>query len=238
MAVADAHLPNYQRIRRALREELEKGAFAPGDRMPTERELVERFGVSHMTVRHAIDGLVRDGLVVRRRGSGTFVVRTRPMSRSMQRLQGFSAEMGGELVKSRVIRQREVRPPAEVAEALAMTINGLVVELLRVRTIDGVPASLQQAFIPVRLAPTLSRDEMTDRSLYEYLAARGVTLDRAEQRLFAVAAEPWQADLLEVEVSTPLLATERLSRDVDNQPVEFARTWSQPSLSVWVEMRR
>lgn len=230
-------LPSYQRIRLALRNELENGSLVPGDRLPTERELVERFGVAHMTVRHAIDGLVRDGLVVRRRGSGTFVVRTRPMSRSANRLQGFSAEFGGEGVSGRVVRQREVRPSDDVAEALAMARAGLVVELLRVRTFDDAPASLQQVFIPVRIAPSLAGDDITDRPLYEYLAAHGVTLDRAEQRLFAVAAEPWQAELLEVDVSTPLLATERLTRDVTNQPIEFARTWSQPGLSFWAEMR-
>jgi DNA-binding GntR family transcriptional regulator len=65
-----------------------------------------------------------------------------------------------------------------------------------------------------------------------------VTLERADQRLFAVAAERWHAELLELPFATPLLASERLSRDADNHPVEFARTWSQPELSVWVEMHR
>ena len=236
--MADVALPSYQRIRLALRQELERGALAPGDRMPTERELVERFGVAHMTVRHAIDGLVRDGLVVRRRGSGTFVVRTRPMARSAKRLQSFSDELGGAVVRGQVIRQREVQPDRDVAEALALPWNGLVVELLRLRTVDGTPASLQQAFIPFKLVPGLARDDMTDRSLYHYLADAGVTLERAEQRLFAVAAEKWHAELLGVPFATPLLATERLSRDPDNHPVEFARTWSQPELSVWVEMHR
>lgn len=236
--MADVGLPSYQRIRHALRQELERGALAPGDRMPTERQLVQRFGVAHMTVRHAIDGLVREGLVVRRRGSGTFVVRTRPMSRSVQRLQSFSQELSGAAVRGRVVRQREIRPAPDVAEALAMSWNGTVVELLRVRTVDGAPASLQQAFIPLRLAPGLARDDLTDQSLYQYLADAGVTLERAEQRMFAVAAEAWHAELLDVAVATPLLATERLSRDSANHPVEFARTWSQPEMSVWVEIHR
>ncbi|WP_341718464.1 GntR family transcriptional regulator [Micromonospora sp. FIMYZ51] len=236
--MADVALPSYQRIRHALRQELERGALAPGDRMPTERELVERFGVAHMTVRHAIDGLVRDGLVVRRRGSGTFVVRTRPMARSATRLQSFSEELGGAIVRGQVIRQCEVQPDRDVAEALAMSWHGRVVELLRVRTVDGTPASLQQVFIPIKFAPALARDDLTDRSLYQYLADAGVTLDRAEQRLFAVAAGKWHAELLGVPFATPLLASERLSRDVANHPVEFARTWSQPELSVWVEMHR
>src|ERR1044071_7936099 len=124
--MSDVALPSYQRIRHALRQELERGALVPGDRMPTERELVERFGVAHMTVRHAIDGLVRDGLVVRRRGSGTFVVRTRPIARSAERLQSFSEELGGAVVRGQVIRQREIRPDRDVAEALALSWNGLV----------------------------------------------------------------------------------------------------------------
>ncbi|GAA1869093.1 GntR family transcriptional regulator [Asanoa iriomotensis] len=236
--MSDVALPSYQRIRHVLRQELERGALVPGDRMPTERELVERFGVAHMTVRHAIDGLVRDGLVVRRRGSGTFVVRTRPMARSATRLQSFSDELGGAVVGGRVIRQQEIRPDRDVAEALAMSWNGRVVELVRVRTVDGTPASLQQVFIPFKFAPGLARDDLTDRSLYQYLAEAGVTLDRAEQRMFAVAAQDWHAELLGVPISTPLLAAERLSRDPENHPVELARTWSHPDLSVWVEMNR
>jgi GntR family transcriptional regulator len=236
--VVDVAVPEYQRIRDALREQLTNGTLRPGDRMPTERELVERFGVAHMTVRHAVDGLVRDGLVVRRRGSGTFVVNNRAISRSANRLQSFSDEVGSDSTGARVIRQGEISPTHEIAESLELPKAGNVVELVRLRTIDGVPASVQQVFVPVRVAPGLAQEDMTDRSLYHYLADNGITLERAEQRLFAVAAEPWLAELLEVEPSSPLLAAERLSRDAGNRPVEFARTWSQPDLSVWVEMRR
>ena len=236
--MADLAIPEYRRIRDQLRVQLENGEFKPGDRLPTERELVERFGVAHMTVRHAVDGLVRDGLVVRRRGSGTFVVHSRAISRSMNRLQSFSDDVGRESTGARVLGQSETDPSPEVAEKLELPRAGKVVELVRLRTIDGLPASIHKVYIPVRVAPALARTDMSNRSLYEYLAETGVVLDRAEQRVFAVAADAWQARLLDVAPGSPLLAGERLTRDTNNQPVEFALTWSQPDLSVWVEMRR
>jgi GntR family transcriptional regulator len=236
--VTDLAVPEYRRIRDQLRAQLEDGVLKPGDKMPTERELVERFGVAHMTVRHAVDGLVRDGLVVRRRGSGTFVVHTRAISRSMNRLQSFSDDVGSESTSSRVLRQVETAPSPEVTEKLELPRAGKVVDLLRLRSIDGVAAAIHQVYIPVRVAPALVREDMANRSLYDYLTSAGVALERAKQRVFAVAAAEEHAELLGIAVGSPLLAGERLTRDSDNLPVEYARTWSLPDLSVWVEMRR
>ncbi len=209
-----------------------------GDKFPTERELVERFGVAHMTVRQAIDGLVREGLLVRRRGSGTFVVHTRSVVRSMNGLKSFTEDVGSGTAGARVITLRECAPTKEVAERLQLASRGRVVELTRVRTIDSEAVSINQVWVPVRLFPDLINQDMNDRSLYEYFASTGLIPDRAEQRMFATAAQKWQADLLHVAVGSPLLGGERLTRDAGNMAIEYALSLSRPDLSVWVELRR
>jgi GntR family transcriptional regulator len=193
-----------------------------------------------MTVRHAVDGLVREGLLVRKRGSGTYVTHSGQVSRSINRLQGFSADVaeGSGVAGARVISMHEIAPSPEVSEKLELTRGGKVVELIRVRTIGGEASAINQVWIPVLVAPELMYQDMNDRSLYDYLAGVGVVLDAAEQRIFAAAAERWQADLLGVPVDAPLLGSERVTRDPDNSPVEYAASWSLPTLSVWVHMRR
>ena len=229
--------PQYRRIRGFLRAQLEAGDLAAGDKIPTERELVEHFGVAHMTVRHAVDGLVRDGLLVRRRGSGTFVVHTRTVTRSINHLRSFTEDVGAGSAGARVITLRACAPTKSVAERLELANKGWVVELTRLRTIDGEPAAINQVWLPVRVCPELINQDMNNRSLYEYLAASGVVLDHAEQRMFACAAERWQSDLLDVPPGSALLGSERVTRNPDNNAVEYALSWSRPDLSVWVEMR-
>lgn len=229
-------VPEYRRIRDFLSAQLEAGELVPGDRIPTERELVERFGVAHMTVRHAVDGLVRDGLLARRRGSGTFVVRTRATARSINRLQSFTKDVGESAAGAKVITLRESEPTPEVSEHLEMSGKGRVFELTRLRTIDGSAASINRVWLPVRLCPELINQDMNDRSLYDYLAAIGLRPHHAEQRLFASSAEKWQSDLLDVPVGTALLGSERVTRDAGNIAIEYALSWSRPDLSVWVEM--
>jgi GntR family transcriptional regulator len=231
-------MPEYRRIRESLREQLVAGKLRPGDRIPAERELGDRFGVTHMTVRHAVDGLVREGLLVRRRGSGTFVVDGQAISRSINRLQGFTEDVGGGRAGAKVITSAEIDPNEEVARMLELPKRSKVVELVRVRTVNDQPVAINRVWIPVRVAPGLASQDMTDRSLYAYLDEVGVTIERAEQRLFAVAATPWHASHLGVARGKPLLASVRLSRNPENVPVEYAHGWTLPDLPVWVELRR
>lgn len=236
MTAEQARVPEYRRIGDFLRSQLQRGELKPGAKIPSERELVERFGVAHMTVRQALDGLVREGLLVRRRGSGTFVARTRSVTRSANSIQSFTDDVQPAKAGARVIEQREIKPDEATAEHLELSGKGKVVELVRLRTVDDEPMAIHRVFIPVKICPGLVSESMEDRSLYEYLATEGIVFARAQQRIFAAAADQWQADLLNVSKGSPLLGGERVSRDARNIPVEYALSWSRPELSVWTEM--
>ena len=241
--MADVGMPEYKRIRASLRSQLEDGEFKPGDRIPTERELAQRFGVAHMTVRHAVDGLVRDGLLARRRGAGTFVVKSRAVSRTLNRLQGFSDDIRASAngndaleISSQVLELAEIAAEEETSRLLELPLGSAVVSLRRIRNVAGTPTAISHVLLPVRIAPRLAEEDFSHRSLYAYLTSVGVQFGRAEQSISAVAATDEQAAQLHVPLGSPLLASERLTRDSGNIPVEFARTWTLPDLPIWVEM--
>jgi GntR family transcriptional regulator len=233
--------PLYYRISRDISKSIEAGEYAPGSRIPSEAALAERYGVTRMTVRQAVDGLITVGLVTRRHGSGTYVLRPREVQRGLNRLTSFTEDMQsqGHRASSAELERSDVEPPDHVREQLELQAGAHVVVLERLRQVDGEPVALHRVFLPLWLAPELARSSMNGASLYDTLESElGVQLSSARQRITAVAATDRQAALLGVAPGAPLLFTQRLTRDSNNRPVEFAESWSLSNLPLWVELHR
>ncbi|HZO97302.1 MAG TPA: GntR family transcriptional regulator [Gaiellaceae bacterium] len=236
-----ARNPLYFRIQRDIADSIGAGEYPPGARIPSEAALAERYGVTRMTVRQAVDGLISDGLVTRRQGSGTYVLPAFQARRALNRLTGFTEDMRqqGRRATSMELDRREVEPPDAVREQLDLQDGAHVVLLERLRSLDDEPVALHRVWLPLWLAPELARRSMKGASLYETLEREhGVRLSTARQRITAVVASKRQAELLGVARGSPLLFTERLTRDVNNRPVEFAEAWLTPKLPLWVELER
>lgn len=234
-------LPAHSRIRDDLLKGIESGALAGSQRLPGETELAQRYGVTRMTVRQAMTSLVNDGLVVRRRGVGTFVARNAAQRRNMSRLTGFTEDMVGDgrQVDSRVIAQRIEPVEPELADTLELGADTFVVFIERVRSVDGIPVILQRSWIPNHRCPDLWQEELIDGSLYATLRDRyGIDLRRADQRLAAVTASAELAQPLDVAEGAPLLRVERLTFDPANEPVEFARSWTRPGFEIGMHIER
>lgn len=184
--------------------ELVGAGLSPGDAIPSERELAERFSVSRMTVRQAVDALVVDGLLERRQGSGTYVAR--PKVDVQSRINSFSEEMRqrGMIPGTRVLRAEELPAAAEVAMWLGIAPHQRVHFLHRVRLADGVPMSVEKTWVPVDLVPDLLA-QGPPRSMYEALAEAGLAPTWGEDTIEAVAADAGQADLLGATPGAPLL---------------------------------
>lgn len=233
--------PLYSRIQRDISESITAGEYPPGSRIPSEAALAERYGVTRMTVRQAVDGLIGKGLVTRRQGSGTYVLRRREAQRGLNRLTSFTEDMDaqGRHATSTELERGEVEPPGYVQEQLELQPGAHVVVLERLRRLDEEPVALHRVWLPLWLAPGLARRSMDGASLYETLEVElGVRLSSARQRITSVAATERQADVLGVAAGSPLLFTQRLTRDDNNRPVEFAESWTVPKLPLWVELRR
>jgi GntR family transcriptional regulator len=231
----------YERISADLAQQVRSGLLVPGERLPSEGELAQRYGVTRMTIRHAVEQLVRDGLLFRRWGVGTFVAEERPAYRSFNRLQSFAEDIAaeGRALMTKVLIQEEVAAPPAVAEALALAQGAPVVRWERVRLLENRPVALQHSWVPLSICPLLPRLALVNGSLYATLAAEGgVKLGSAEQTVVPVAAGRPEAAALAVPRGTPLLRIERVTRDVNAQVVELARSWTVADLPIVMRLTR
>jgi len=178
---------------------------------------------------------------MRRHGSGTYVLHRGQAQRALNRLTGFTEDMQsqGHRVTSSELNRAEVEPPPRVQDQLELEEAAHVVVLERLRRLDDEPVALHRVWLPFSLAPELARRSMNGASLYVTLEQElGIRLTTARQRITAVAATEREATLLGVTPGAPLIFTERLTRDANNRPVEFAEAWSVPKLALWVELHR
>ena len=220
---------NSRNIRQAVQERIQElisaGQFGEDGRLPTERELAVTFGVSRTTVRQVLDRLEHDGSVHRRRGrtGGTFVNRPR-VDIDFSYLAGIPAYLRAQGFRpgAHVVSARMVPADDITAAALRLEPGTLVYEVVRIRLADEVRISLENARIPVSLAPDLLSQPLDD-SIYDLLIQRyGVTCVKAVERMVAVLADTEQAQMLGIRVGDPLMAIERVAFDDREQPVEYS----------------
>ncbi|MFV2088321.1 GntR family transcriptional regulator [Micromonospora sp. LOL_021] len=196
--------------------------LAPDERLPTERDLAQEFGVSRMTVRQALERLENERLVYRVRGAGTFVARP-AITKSIE-LTSFSDDMRRRgLAPGSHLRTAESIPAgASVGFALGLSPADEVVHLERVRTADGVPMCIEHTYLAAALVPKLL-ERPFDNSLYDLLRDHyHLRLVRAEQSIRATVLDEATAALLQVPAFSPALLVERTAYDQRNRPVERA----------------
>lgn len=216
---ASGPVPKHRRLTELLREAIaEADADAP---MPSERELVARYGIARMTARKALDQLVSEGVLYRVHGKGTFVAA--PKLPSLLVLSSFTEDMRSRGLRAgaRVLSFEEVAAGAAAGWALGLPAEARVYRLRRLRTADGVPMALETSRIPCDIAPGLAVYDLTDSSLYEILATEyGICLDGGEQSLEAALAGPEEVELLGMTPGAPVLALTRTAT-TGLRPVEY-----------------
>ncbi|HEX9016909.1 MAG TPA: GntR family transcriptional regulator [Chloroflexota bacterium] len=218
-------LPLHFQLRTALLQEIESRALNPGDAVPTEVELMNRFGVSRITVRQAVSGLINDGILYRQHGIGTFVRRSR-IQQELATLTGFSEEMitRGLTPSTRLISAEIVVPDQEVASRLQIGPGGDVLRMVRVRLADGEPTAIDISQCPGNLGRRLLHENL-ERPLYELMErALGIELDWAEQAIEATLADDFMSRHLGIKRNLPILMMERVAYSVSGEPVEHSKT--------------
>lgn len=209
-----------------LRADISARRLQPHQRLPSEREMRDRFRVSRMTVRQALSALARDGLISSHVGKGTFVCEPK-IDQQLRMLTGFSQDMQkrGSHPASRVLEARIERASDNIAQALQLSPDAQVILLARLRLADGSPLAIETVHLPQTLCPHLLRHDFTRESLYAVLENEyGYRLTRAEQTIEAGLAGPREAELLQVQPHGAILIIERLTFTDQNVPIEHVHS--------------
>ncbi len=175
-----------------------------GDQIPTEKDLAINYGVSRMTIRAALGSLVRDGLLHRKKGLGTFVA-AKHFVRSQQYLLGLFEEMTsqGHKVRSSVLSFQSASPES-IPEEIRPTPVGQLFLLRRLRYVDDIPMVLDDTYMHADIAREIESEDLTGQSLYQLVESKGIGISHAEKVIDSIAADAETAELMQCEVGCPL----------------------------------
>ncbi|PRX33063.1 GntR family transcriptional regulator [Paraburkholderia sp. BL18I3N2] len=224
---ADDRLPRYQRLRDEMVALIAARHWRPGEAIPTEQALAKSYDVAVGTVRKAVDLLVAEGLLERFQGRGTFVRRA-SFDSSLFRFFRFQTRQGERRIpESRILRREVVDAPSAVAATLQISSSARVIQMTRLRLIDGVPMLAEEIWLPyVRFAAFAQMDlnEVGDLLYPVYEAQCNQVVASATETLTVEAVGPLHARLLRIEPGTPAVVIERLAYGYDRQPLEWRRS--------------
>jgi GntR family transcriptional regulator len=214
--------PRYQQVARALKAEIED-SLQPGDPIETEAVLEQRFGVSRITIRRAIDELVRKGLLVRRQGSGTFVTRPR-VTQELGILYSWTESMRELGLEPRTVDCEilQVVPPAWVIQDLRLNpaVPENVLRIQRLRYANEEALALMVDYLRMHLVPDLMEKGLDGESLYQTLEKRyALDLAWVKDRVTARSASLLEARLLGIEPTAPVLYVRRVTYLSDEVPL-------------------
>ena len=212
----------YEDIAAFLRAEV--AAATPGSRLPSESELCERFEVSRMTARAALQILDNEGLIVRRRGRGTFVA-ARPVQRLLGSPLSFSESMRrrGLATTSRLLAAGEVDPTADDVAVLGLGVGEHPVLLERLRIASDVPMAIERVVLHPSLRDVLDED-LAAGSLHDALERMGRVPTRAQAWVTARVADARERKLLDLGDPAVLLVERRVIADQEDAPLEHTET--------------
>lgn len=212
----------YEEIARFLRSEI--ATAVPGARLPSESQLCERFGVSRMTARAALQILDSEGLIIRKRGRGTFVA-ARPVPRVLGSPLSFTESMRrrGLATSSRLLAAGEVEPTVEDQAALDLQDGERPLLVERLRLAAGVPMAIERAILHPSLRQVLDEDLATG-SLHTALEKVGRIPTRAQAWVTARVADSRERKLLDLDEPAVILAERRVIADQDDRALEHTET--------------
>ncbi len=225
--------PNYQplygQIKSFILSAMESGEFKPGQMMPSEMELAQRYAVSQGTVRKAVDELAAENLVTRRQGKGTFVA-THTAREAQYRFLRLTPDFGDQAAEGpaqrTVLACKKTRASADVARLLQLKSGEAVMHAQRLLALAGVPTIVEDIWLPAATFKNLTAQQLAHHpgstySLYE--TAFQTRMVRADEKIKALAASAEMAERLQVGVGTPLLHVERVACTYNGVPMELRR---------------
>ncbi len=235
-------IPLYHQLKTILEGQINSEKLKPGDKIPSEKELCDRYNISRTTVRQALNELVNVGKLIRVQGRGTFVSRS-IIKKPYYRLAGFTGEMKhlGHKVHSKVLKQEMTVPPEDITQKLQLRKNEPAVLIKRLRFADdnGVQG-LDISYLPFKRFEGLLHEDLENNSLYELLIMKYETIPtRGIQQVKAIRCPLEYNQLLNLEVGEPVIYFREVIFDQKNIPVEHAENvYRGDRYTFYVEVQR
>lgn len=221
----DSDIPLYSQLVGIIKRNISTGILSVGDLLPSEAELCRALNISRNTVRQAIGELEEEGLVVRKRGRGTFVADPAANRRGVR--YSFTTEVSslGKVPSSTLVDFGVITPSDAVYEKMELRRGTPVYCFTRVRNVDGEPLILETSYYPQYIYPNLNREMVQTHSFYSLLYHVGIVPFAADESYEAVRLDADMARLLDVAEGTCAFYHQRLTRTEDGRIYEYTRSY-------------
>jgi GntR family transcriptional regulator len=218
-------------VRDDIRARIDDGRYRPGERLPAEAELAAEHGVSRLTLREAVRGLVEEGYLARRHGTGTFVIGRAKLRNNLGVNMGVTQLIDRMGMASGVsnLQVRSERADEQISSSLSIRPGSVVRRVERVRTADDRPVVYSVEWIPEWVIPEPATLEAISGSLYALLErTAGIRIHHGIATISAVSATALTARILGVRAGSPLLYSSQIDYDEDEQPCIYSSEWYRP----------
>lgn len=218
----------YEQIALDIQKKINNGQYLPNDQLPLEKEMCIQYNVSRITIKKAMDKLVMNGSVVKRRGAGTFVKdvdleEITDISTSKQ-FNGFSGSHMGEKIQTKVIDFKVINPSQEIANKLKMEKDDFVYYICRVRYAEDKPCVVEYTYMPIDVISGIKRD-MLDGSIYRYIEEDlKLKIKSAHRTVRALIGNDLEKEELNIDDNMPILQVEQIAFLDNGQPFEYSKS--------------
>ncbi|QPA32401.1 GntR family transcriptional regulator [Thermaerobacillus caldiproteolyticus] len=219
-------MSKYEQISNEIRNRIRKGIYSPDEPIPDELSLSQEFGCSRMTMKRALDVLVSEGLLYRKRGHGTFIVKSAILNGQVNVVSnetlGLTNLLKGRKITSKIITFEVLFPPEEVAVHLSIDMNTPVYHLIRLRNVDGKPYVIERTYMPTNLITGLNEDVLHS-SIYNYITHQlGLTIAGSHRKIRAAKPNELDQIYLQCALDDPVLEVEQVGFLNNGMPFEYS----------------
>ncbi|GAK84961.1 predicted transcriptional regulator of N-acetylglucosamine utilization GntR family [Vibrio ponticus] len=219
----------YKKVLDDLKQKINSGVYEVGTALPTERQLIEEYDVSRITIRKAVDELVKLNLVEKRRGSGTYVL-GKQYSHELRGLAGTSEILGScnKAVRYKVFQFSMISDNPAIHKMLDMEEHEPLYYIRRVKYIDDLPRIVEDSYMPVALFPDLNISTL-EKSKFDYVERdKGMLIEGSRQEFTAVEPDEDLMKLLDMEKSSPVMNLRSVSNLKDGRRFDYTEAWFHP----------
>lgn len=214
--------PLYRQIANKIREEIIHSNLAKGEAIPSEHKLAEKYKVSRVTIRQAIDILVKEDILYKIQGSGTYV-KTNRIEHYIYKLQGFTEKMLelNNKPTNKVLEFKMMEPDEKIREILNINPSDKVYYVKRLRCVEDEPMVLEETYLPISLFPDLSLEVM-EKSKYEYVENKGYVIDKRAGTITPLLPDKALMKVLGLKDKVPILTMKVWSNFKDGTVFEYS----------------